>query len=268
MTAQAPGRLELIVREPGTPGQRGTPLLFVHGAYTAAWSWEEHYLPFFAKRGWHSTAVSLSGHGDSEGREFLDSFSLDKFVTDVLEVIAGLERPPVLIGHSMGGLIVQKCLESIDVPAVVLMASVPPQGLMSAATNLFISRPTLMLDLNRTLGGGVPFLESLRDALFYQPVSHATLLECFMRMQPESMRAIWDMTLFNLPQTARMHRPPMLVLGAEHDALIPVSQVELTAQTYGVTAEIFPNFGHGMMLETHWQAPAERIAEWLDEQGL
>ena len=260
--------LEVLYRRPERGECRPTPLLFVHGAYAGAWSWETHYLPFFARRGWCANALSLSGHAGSAGREYLDMLSLDHFVNDVRRVIRSLDRPPVLIGHSMGGLIVQKCLETEDVPGVVLLASVPPQGLMSAATAMMLTRPSLTWDLNRVLGGGIPQLETLREALFYQPVSHATLMECFVRMQPESMRAIWDMTLFNLPNPARMHRPPMLVLGAAHDTLIPVAQVELTARTYGVDAEIFPEFGHGLMLEEYWQAPAERIAEWLDEQGF
>ena len=43
------------------------PLLFVHGAYCAAWVWEEYFLPWFAQRGWNATAISLEGHGDSRG---------------------------------------------------------------------------------------------------------------------------------------------------------------------------------------------------------
>jgi non-heme chloroperoxidase len=60
----------------------------------------------------------------------------------------------------------------------------------------------------------------------------------------------------------------MLVLGAEHDRLIPVSEVEHTAQVYGLQAEIFADMGHGMMLEDNWRGPAERIAQWLETQGF
>lgn len=76
------------------------------------------------------------------------------------------------------------------------------------------------------------------------------------------------MTLFNLPQPGRMYQPPMLILGAEHDMLIPPDQVHMTAMTYGGEAEIFPDMGHGMMLERDWEQVAERIAGWLEEQGL
>ena len=86
--------------------------------------------------------------------------------------------------------------------------------------------------------------------------------------QPESHRAIWDMSLFNLPQPARMHRVPMLILGAEHDALIPPDQVHMTGMTYGRQAEILRGMGHGMMLERDWEIAAMRIADWLAERAL
>ncbi|MBN1137273.1 MAG: alpha/beta hydrolase, partial [Anaerolineae bacterium] len=61
---------------------------------------------------------------------------------------------------------------------------------------------------------------------------------------------------------------PLLVLGAADDRLISPSEVEATAQAYGVRAEFFPNMAHDMMLEDGWQMVADRILGWLDEQGL
>ena len=61
---------------------------------------------------------------------------------------------------------------------------------------------------------------------------------------------------------------PLLVLGATDDLAISVPEVEATARTYGVQAEIFPDMAHDMMLEDGWQAVADRILAWLDDQGL
>jgi len=247
---------------------RKTPLLFVHGAYAGAWQWQEFYLPFFAERGWPAYALSLSGHGASSGREYLDALSIENYVDDVREAASVFPVRPVLIGHSMGGMVVQKFLEHEDLPAAVLMAAVPPRGLMSASLGMLVQRPKMIFELNKLMGSGTPHLEVLRDALFHRPVSTRRMQEIFSRCQPESMRALWDMTLFDLPNAARMRRPPMLVLGAEHDTLIPVSEVEHTAEVYGLKAEIFADMGHGMMLEDNWRGPAERIAQWLEDQGL
>jgi non-heme chloroperoxidase len=83
-------------------------------------------------------------------------------------------------------------------------------------------------------------------------------------MQPESQRAIWDMSMFSLPNLHAMARPPLLVLGAEKDVLMPAFLVQSTAQTYGVPDKIFRGMGHGVMLEKDWQHVAETIRDWLD----
>ncbi|HEY9194292.1 MAG TPA: alpha/beta hydrolase [Methyloversatilis sp.] len=258
------GPLEIVTRRPVGTGRR-TPLLFVHGAYTAAWCWDEHFLPHFADAGYEATALSLSGHGASPGREYLDLLSLDDYVRDVLEVMDGFDTPPVLIGHSMGGMVVQKCLETRQVPAAVLMASVPPQGLWASAVGLAMRKPDLMSELNSLLSGGSTSLDALREALFAQPVSMERLQQMARRVQPESARVIWDMTLFNLPQPSRMHRAPMLVLGAELDPIIPPSLTEMTARALGVEAELIPGMGHGMMLEADWRSVAQRMLDWLPQ---
>mgnify|MGYP001766102797 CR=1 FL=1 len=256
--------LEVLARMPGTTA-KPVPLLFVHGAFTGAWCWEEHFLPFFAAAGYASYAVSLSGHGGSRGRDRLDHLSIADYVADVAEVTAQLPAPPVLIGHSMGGFVVQKYLEEHDAAGAVLMCTVPPQGLMSAALNVMFSRPTLFQDINSLMGGGRVALETLREALFAQPISVDDLTRFYRWSQPESHRAIWDMSLFDLPRPSRVRDVPLLVLGAEHDHLMPVSTARMAAASYGVDAEIFPGMGHGLMLEHDWRKVAERLRRWFDE---
>lgn len=259
--------LEIFHHAAAAPA-RHTPLLFVHGAYANAWLWEAHYLPFFAARGWAASAFSFSGHGKSPGGELLNALSIQDYVNDLARVIASMPTAPVVIAHSMGGLVLQKFLETTNLPGAVLLCSVPPQGLLGATLNLMFGRPNVLFDLNRIMGGGEPQLDSIREALFHQPVSRELLHECFLHMQPESLRAIWDMSGFDLPRPARMHRPPMLILGAEHDALIPPAQVDATGSALHLPVEIIPNAGHALMLEPDFTPAAERIAAWLIENGF
>lgn len=241
------------------------PLLFVHGAYAGAWCWDEHFLSFFADAGYASYAVSLTGHGGSRGRERLDHLSIADYVADVAEVAGRLPQAPVLIGHSMGGFVVQKYLERHPAAGAVLMCSVPPHGLMSAAVGVMFSHPTLFMDLNTLMAGGRVALDNLREALFAQPVDTDDLKRFLRASQPESHRAIWDMMMFDLPHPSRIRDVPMLVLGAEFDHLMPASTAEMTAHRYGVKAEIFPGMGHGLMLERDWRKVAQRILDWLKE---
>ena len=257
--------LEIIEAGPpkGRKGGGSRPLLFVHGAFTGAWCWSENFLPYFAKQGFYACAVSLSGHGGSPGRERLDRLSISDYVRDLERAVSTIGGDPILVGHSMGGFVVQKYLERAAAPGVVLMASVPPQGLLSASISLAFSNPGLFAEVNSMMHHGRVSLASLQHALFASPVAADKLKAYYRQMQPESQRAMWDMTLFNLPQLRRERCPPMLVLGGERDILVPPPQAEKAARYYGTEAEIFSDMGHVMMLEAGWQKVADRIIKWL-----
>lgn len=104
------------------------PLLFVHGAWHAAWCWDEHFLDYFADKGYRALAVSLRGHGNSPAPRRKQTCSVADFVNDVDSVANSLPMRPVVIGHSLGGFVVQKYLEAHDAPAGVLVASMPTRG--------------------------------------------------------------------------------------------------------------------------------------------
>jgi pimeloyl-ACP methyl ester carboxylesterase len=262
-----PEQLEII--DAGPPDEASGPsVLFVHGAFAGAWCWTEHFLPYFARRGLRACAVSLRGHGNSPGRDRLDAHSIGDYVDDLRQAIETVGGDPILVGHSMGGFVVQKYLEQAAAPAVVLMAPVPPQGLLPASLLLAFTNPTLFADINAMMHRGHPDYETIRRTLFAGPVALDALKKCSRLLQPESQRAIWDMSLFDLPQVWRVRRPPMLVLGAERDMLVPQAQVELAARFYGTEAEVFPGTGHMMMLESGWQKMADRIIEWITASQL
>lgn len=255
--------LELLHVAPEHASER-PPLLFVHGAYVGAWCWAEHFLPYFADRGWDAYAVSLSGHGKSPGHEYLDALSIDDYVRDVHEAIAVLPKLPIIVGHSMGGFILQRLLEKISLPAAVLLCSVPPRGMWATTLGLAFQRPGLLYALTRFAGGGPIGPDALRDALFYQPVSPALLERYFFKMHNESQRAVWDMQGFVTPKPMPENCPHRLVLGAEFDALVSQADVYLTAAGWEVEPQIIPGIGHGVMLEQGWESAASRIADWLD----
>lgn len=264
--------LEVLSCASKNKSTQATPLLFLHGAFAGAWVWDEHFLPYFAAQGYDAHALSFRGHGASYGHEDLNTHSVHDYGDDLKVVIADLGTTPVLIGHSMGGFVEQKYLERHSVPAAVLLCSVPPQGLLAAQFTMLCQKPGLMMEINRLLGGEEVPLEVLREALFAEEIPQATLARYYRKMQQEShqesQRVIWDMSMFALPRLDRMDRPPLLVLGAERDVLMPAFLVEATAQTYGVPSTIFPGLGHGVMLEKDWRQVAETIRDWLVEQSV
>ena len=87
------------------------------------------------------------------------------------------------------------------------------------------------------------------------------------RMQPESQRAVFDLSWPQQFFIARALDVPVLVLGGELDAFFPPDTIESTARIRGVTSEIFPGMAHAMMLEPDWQRVADRIIDWLHGNG-
>lgn len=256
--------LEVISHIPVGRAHR-TPLLFVHGAYSGAWVWDQHFLPFFAKQGYQAHALSLRGHGESLGREGLMFARLRDYVADLEEVIATLPAPPVLIGHSLGGMVVQKVLHRRPVPAAVLMASVPPHGMIPSMFGMSFANPGLFRELAmvQTFGPMVINGLNVRRALFADDTPDEAVVRYMKRFQPESTLVILDLMGLDLPPSTPCLDLPVLVMGAENDMFVFPGGIDATADTYRATAEMFPDMGHAMMLDHNWLKPAERMLEWL-----
>jgi pimeloyl-ACP methyl ester carboxylesterase len=261
-------QLEVISRQP-TGKAKPTPLLFVHGAWHAAWCWEEHFLPYFTAHGYATHALSLRGHGGSAGREHIRWYSIKQYVNDVVRIASTLPTPPVVIGHSMGGLVVQKYLEKHDAPAGVLLASLPTRGALPFFVRHSLRHPLAALKTVLTFNS-LHFVGPARIAhrtFFSADMPRETVAGYAERLQPESMRILLDTIILRLPRPKRV-KTPLLVLGAAHDRCFAVGEVKATARAYGTEAEIFPDMGHDMMLDRGWQAVADRILEWLNIQDL
>jgi non-heme chloroperoxidase len=253
---------------PDTEQAARTPLLFVHGAYVGAWCWAEHFLPWFSARGFPVVALSLRGHGRSAGRDRLHRFGLDDYAEDLAVAVAALPRPPVLVGHSMGAVVVQKFLERGTAPAAAFICPVPPTGLLAASFSLAMTRPALFMEINSMAAGGRPTPAALRDALFAGPLAHEVLVRHHGRMQAESRRVLMDMSGWGLPQRWRMSLPDSVVIAAEHDVLIPCRQAEMAARHLDSEYRMLPGLGHAVMLESEWERAATMLHDWLLEQGL
>ena len=253
--------LEVIEKRPSDESDKA-PVLFVHGA----WCWDEHFLDFFAEKGYRSVAVSLRGHGKSPAPKRMQFCSMADLVDDVDSVARSLPRRPVLVGHSMGGFVVQKYLESHDAPAAVLLASAPVSGVAGFLLRRFRRHPWLTAtELAKTKSlrsiGGTP--ELTRESFFSESTSDADVARCTAQLGEEYLgKHVLDMLLLNLPKPDRV-AAPLLVLGAEKDRCFTQQEVHATARAYHVEAEMFPKMGHDMMLEPGWEAVAERIHEWL-----
>jgi pimeloyl-ACP methyl ester carboxylesterase len=102
--------------------------------FGGAWQFDG-WLPLLADRGYEAQALNLRGHHDSRPVAELGKVSVLDFVDDALEVARAL-GDPVVLGHSMGGLIAQKMAEAGAVRAAVLLCATPPRGILATSLTL------------------------------------------------------------------------------------------------------------------------------------
>ncbi len=245
------------------------PLLFVHGAWHAAWCWDENFLSYFADKGYRAVALSFRGHGESPADKPLRACSVADYVEDVRSVAEQLPTPPAIIGHSMGGLIVQKYLERYESPAGVLMTSIPPQGNLGNALRWIREHPSDFVKMTVT-GKALPYInppQLARERFFSSHTPEADVRKYAARLQEDSSRIGIDCLLLRLPRPKRV-TAPMLVLGADEDGAHTRKEIVATARAYRTEAEFFPDMGHNMMLEPGWMTVADRIDSWLGARGL
>lgn len=258
-------KLEIISREPKEK-RFETPLLFVHGTGHGAWCWDENFLPYFNEKGFSSHAVSLRGHGASEGREKLKWTSVSDYVADIFQVACQLPKMPVVVGHSLGGLIVAKYLENHGAPAGILVAPSPSEGMFWAGMRLQFQNPLLLGQVILKQDYAVMFAtpERVKKFLFSPDADDRKIAEYTKRLGSESFRANLE-TIWNLPKPEKI-KTPMLVLGAASDALIEPAKIEKTARDFNADCKIFPRMAHDMMLESGWKNVADFMSEWLEKK--
>jgi pimeloyl-ACP methyl ester carboxylesterase len=259
--------LEMIEKGSGNDAHP-VPLLFVHGGWHSASCWS-NFMDYFADAGYHAAAISLRGHGGSATEKPFHACSIADYVDDVRSTVESLGRRPVLIAHSLGGFVVQRYLENHDAPAAVLVASVPPQGVLGLATRIWSRHPWISMR-SLPVGNLTGFISSpplVREHLFSTHTPEAIVEACAARVQPEAVRASLIDPLIRRVRTRRINTP-MLVLGAADDGMVTNAEVRATARAYRTEAEFFPDIGHNMMQEPAWKGVAERIDAWLRTHRL
>ena len=263
-------------------GERHAPtIVFVPGSYHAAWCYEEYFAPYFASRGYRTASVSLRAHGGSEatpGSAVAGTLaSHAKDLGDILrsrEICGGdgSSPKPVVVGHSFGGLVVQKALANdAEMSAAVLLASVPPTG-NSEMVKRFLKR-----DLFASLKITYAFITKafgtnpkLCRECFFSPDASEDDVERFTRAINTSSRLrMLDLKALNseLPvpkPTGANANVPVLVVGGDIDFVVDRQGLEETAAWYDSDAVVLPNTAHDVMIDTRWLVGAQTIEKWIE----
>jgi pimeloyl-ACP methyl ester carboxylesterase len=264
--AAARPKLEVISKAPSSP-RAAPPILFVHGAWHGAWCWDEFFLDYFVAGGFQTHALSFRAHGESEGRAQLHRSRIRHYVEDVAAVAAALPSSPILVGHSMGGFVVQKLLETQSFPGAFLLASIPPSGARSMYARLMRRQPLDVLRANATFSLW-PFIsdpDRAQRLLFSAGTPRNDAVRYHRLLQDESMLGALDCLALERVDVSRV-RSPVHVIGAADDAIVANYEIKATARAYGTEAIVFDNIAHDMMLDPNWETVAESMMQKLDAQ--
>jgi pimeloyl-ACP methyl ester carboxylesterase len=246
-------------------------VIFAHGAFCGGWAFEHFRLPFEA-RGLRTLAPDMRGHAPDSPRGAAANLSMSDYAADLARLIAEQDEPPILIGHSLGGLVAQMAAARAPVRALVLLAPSPPWGVAGgsmgeaiSAMSLYALGPFWLLPVDPDYASAKGYsLDRLASA-----ERHAI----FERMVAESGRALWETLNWWLdPMTTTSVRPsaiaaPVLALSGERDHIHPPATVTQVAERLGGDFRMLKEMSHWLVAEPGWDLAADVCLDWLTDKG-
>lgn len=258
-----------------------TPVVFIHGAWLHALSWEA-WAERFAGRGflaltpgWPGEAATARDTRLSPGP--LAGLDLGTLTDHYAGIVRSLGVPPVIIGHSVGGLIAQRLVADEAGRAAVAIAPAPinqvplPGAPVTARTpgGDGAADPLMALSpeqFHEVLANTVTAEES--DRLFERyavPVPRRLLTDLGCDGAARSPLARVD--------TGNAVRGPLLLISGQEDLLVPDAVTRAVYKEYGDSTAVtdlkqFADRAHSLVVDTGWRFVADYVLGWLDEHGV
>lgn len=249
-------------------------IIFIHGMFQNHKSWE-NWVAFFSERGYRCFSPDWPMHeGDpvvlkENPPEGLGGLGLDQVIRSINALALQCDKP-IMIGHSVGGLIVQLLLNQGIAGVGVAINSVAPNAMLDFDWE-FLKNATLILN---PLKGDEPIY--MDEKTFHSAFAN-TLTES------ESAQAYHDFATHDSRNVLRdcigkagkmdTHLPhhPLLLIAGEKDHIIPADLVVKNFKAYTHKTSIiemkeFPNRSHYICGEPSWEEVADYIYNWLEER--
>jgi alpha-beta hydrolase superfamily lysophospholipase len=256
------------------------PLLLIHGAWLSSRSWE-NFADYFQKRGFAVSAPEWPRkHGDveelREDAQALKGLGIAEIVDHYEVQIRGLDEPPVLIGHSFGGLIVELLLDRGLGRAGAALSPAPPKGILVLPFSSLKAAAPALAHPSKWHGVVTLTPEEFSYAFVntFSPDEAAAAYERYA--VPETGQILYEAGLanFHLHPPTEVHfkneeRAPLLIVGAEKDHTVPASVSRAQYKKYerspAKTDYIeFEGRPHLFMVGDGWDEVAAAIDSWLD----
>lgn len=254
-------------------------IAFIHGMFMTPLCWEG-WINYFQSQGYECLAPAWPGRDkpvETLRKNHPDPQLARLALRDVVEHLAGvlqkLNRKPILIGHSMGGLIVQLLLQKDLAAAGIAIDSAPPQGVFTTRSS-FIKANWPAIN---------PFVSEAEP----MQMSFEHFQYAFVNTLPEEeQRAIYDKYVVpesrsvprqSLTGVARIdfkqQHPPLLLIAGSEDTIIPAALNQTNYKKYQPSTSVtdfkeFEGRDHFIIGEKGWEAVADYCLSWLKEKGV
>jgi pimeloyl-ACP methyl ester carboxylesterase len=241
----------------------------VHGAFCGGWVYDRFRKPF-ETAGHTVLAPDLAGHEPGAKRQAVAGQSMSAFAGAVAALCSSQPEPPILIGHSLGGLVCQLAAAKADIGGLILLAPSPPWGIQGSSMEEAISAVSLFALGPYWAMAVDPDYPAARRYLFAR-LPRADRRATFDRMTAESGRALWETLNWWLDPfattmvTRASARAPVLAITGSLDAIHPSATVEATSRRLGGTTVTVPGMGHWLPGEPGWETVAETCLQWIED---
>jgi pimeloyl-ACP methyl ester carboxylesterase len=245
-------------------------IVMTHGAFCGGWAFETFRAPFEAA-GWTVLAPDLPGHGEGES---VAGLSMADYARALARLCQDLPESPVLLGHSMGGLVAQMAARRVRPRALVLLAPSAPWGVAGSSVEEAVTAVGVSLADPFWTGAPVAPDRALMRHASLDRVPRAQREAIVDRLRPESGRAVrevlnWWLDPFMTTSVGAGGLPfPSLAIAGERDVVHPAATVRQTAERIGGRFVLMRGMSHWLIGEVGWEAVAHTALEWLAAEAL
>ncbi|WP_430462863.1 alpha/beta hydrolase [Thalassolituus sp. LLYu03] len=252
--------------------QTKPPIVFIHGMWCGPEVFEP-YERFFCERGYECHRPALRHHEPlNNGLPALGRTSLKDYADDLEVFIRTLPQKPVLIGHSMGGLLVQMLCARDLVAKAVLLCPASPAGIHALSPSVVRSFMGVMARWGFWKKPNKLSPTAARYALFNK-LSPQAAQDAYLQMRYESGRAAFEIGFWLIdPNKTTVVNPasvqqPMLVVSGDDDHITPATINKKVAARYRhAQYRSYPNHAHWLIAEPGWEKIANDVALWLENE--
>jgi non-heme chloroperoxidase len=261
-----------------------TPVVFIHGLWLHATSWQP-WIDLFREAGYDPIAPEWPGGLPSVAEcranpDAVAGFGITAVADHYAQIIAGLDQPPVVIGHSFGGLLAQNLLGRGVAAAGIALDAAPIKGVLPLPfSSLKVASIALRNPTNRTKA--VSLTKDQFRYGFGNALSIEESAELFEKWAiPSPGKPLFEAAFANFApnspakiNVANATRGPLLLTLGGHDHTvappIPRATLKLYAKSSAITElKEFPDRGHSLTIDHGWEEVAQSSLDWLKQHSV